>query len=66
MLDVYFLAGANDFLVHVADPEHRRAAPVRRPTTSTAIPAIAGTETNLIFEHARAAGRGATADTVSR
>jgi DNA-binding Lrp family transcriptional regulator len=56
VLDVYFVAGANDFLVHVATSstdELRRfvADHLNRD------PAIAGTETNLIFEHTRAAGR---------
>lgn len=56
VLDVYFVAGANDFLVHVATSstdELRRfvADHINRD------PAIAGTETNLIFEHTRAAGR---------
>ncbi|HET6259400.1 Lrp/AsnC family transcriptional regulator [Pseudonocardia sp.] len=56
VLDVYFVAGANDFLVHVATAstdELRRfvADHLNRD------PAIAGTETNLIFEHTRAAGR---------
>ena len=56
VLDVYFVAGANDFLVHVATSstdELRRfvADALNRD------PAIAGTETNLIFEHTRAAGR---------
>jgi DNA-binding Lrp family transcriptional regulator len=56
VLDVYFVAGANDFLVHVATAstdELRRfvADHLNRD------PSIAGTETNLIFEHTRAAGR---------
>jgi DNA-binding Lrp family transcriptional regulator len=56
VLDVYFVAGANDFLVHVATAstdELRRfvADHLNRD------PAIAGTETSLIFEHTRAAGR---------
>jgi DNA-binding Lrp family transcriptional regulator len=56
VLDVYFVAGANDFLLHVATSstdELRRlvADHLNRD------PAIAGTETALIFEHTRAAGR---------
>ena len=56
VLDVYFVAGANDFLLHVATTstdELRRlvADHLNRD------PAIAGTETALIFEHTRAAGR---------
>ena len=65
VLEVYFVAGANDFLVHVATTstdELRRFVGDHLNRD----PAIAGTETNLIFEHTRAAGRGATADTVSR
>jgi DNA-binding Lrp family transcriptional regulator len=56
VLDVYFVAGADDFLLHVATSstdELRRlvADHLNRD------PAIAGTETALIFEHTRAAGR---------
>ncbi|MGI5130166.1 Lrp/AsnC family transcriptional regulator [Pseudonocardia sp. CA-107938] len=53
VLDVYFVAGANDFLVHVATPstdELRRFV----GDVLNRDPAIAGTETNLIFEHTRA------------
>lgn len=56
VLDVYFVAGANDFLVHVATSstdELRRFVGDHLNRD----PAIAGTETNLIFEHTRAAGR---------
>ena len=62
---VYFVAGANDFLLHVATAS---TDALRRFVGDhlNRDPAIAGTETNLIFEHTRAAGRGATADTVSR
>ncbi|HEY4421451.1 MAG TPA: Lrp/AsnC family transcriptional regulator [Pseudonocardia sp.] len=61
VLDVYFVAGANDFLVHVATAstdELRRfvADHLNRD------PAVAGTETSLIFEHTRAAGRRAAPD----
>lgn len=55
VLEVYFVAGANDFLVHVAcaDTDALRdfvADYLNRD------PAIAGTETNLIFEHTRGTG----------
>jgi len=56
VLEVYFVAGANDFLVHVATSstdELRRFVGDHLNRD----PAIAGTETNLIFEHTRAAGR---------
>jgi DNA-binding Lrp family transcriptional regulator len=56
VLEVYFVAGANDFLVHVATAstdELRRFVGDHLNRD----PAIAGTETNLIFEHTRAAGR---------
>lgn len=55
VLEVYFVAGANDFLVHVAtgstDALRRFVGDVLNRN-----PAIAGTETSLIFEHTRAAG----------
>lgn len=56
VLDVYFVAGADDFLLHVATSstdELRRfvADHLNRD------PTIAGTQTSLIFEHTRAAGR---------
>lgn len=56
VLDVYFVAGANDFLVHVATAstdELRRFVGEHLNRD----PTIASTETNLIFEHTRAAGR---------
>jgi DNA-binding Lrp family transcriptional regulator len=59
VLDVYFVAGANDFLLHVATSstdELRRLVADRLNRD----PAIAGTETALIFEHTRAAGRRAS------
>jgi len=56
VLEVYFVAGANDFLVHVAtastDELRRFVGDVLNRD-----PAVAGTETNLIFEHTRARGR---------
>lgn len=55
VLEVYFVAGANDFLVHVATSstdELRRFVGEQLNRD----PAVAGTETNLIFEHTRAAG----------
>ena len=56
VLDVYFVAGANDFLLHVATPstDTLRAFVADHLNRDSA---IAGTETNLIFEHTRAAGR---------
>lgn len=52
---VYFLAGADDFLVHVAaaDPRALRTFVVDQ---LSAHPEVALTETNLIFEHLRGAG----------
>ncbi|WP_300011536.1 Lrp/AsnC family transcriptional regulator [Pseudonocardia sp.] len=53
VLEVYFVAGANDFLVHVATSstdELRRFVGEHLNRD----PAVAGTETNLIFEHTRA------------
>jgi DNA-binding Lrp family transcriptional regulator len=56
VLDVYFVAGANDFLLHVAtaSTDALRAFVADHLNRDSA---IAGTETNLIFEHTRAAGR---------
>ncbi len=56
VLAVYFVAGANDFLVHVATAS---TDDLRRFVGEqlNRDPAVAGTETNLIFEHTRAAGR---------
>lgn len=52
VLDVYFVAGANDFLVHVATPSTDE---LRRFVSEhlNRDPAIAGTETSLIFAHVR-------------
>ncbi|NRQ48399.1 Lrp/AsnC family transcriptional regulator [Aeromicrobium stalagmiti] len=52
VLNVYFLAGADDFHVHVAarDPEDLRAFVVDHLSSA---PEVALTETNLIFEHKR-------------
>lgn len=52
VLNVYFLAGADDFHVHVAarDPDDLRAFVVDQ---LSAAPEVALTETNLIFEHKR-------------
>lgn len=56
VLEVYFVAGANDFLVHVATAS---TDALRRFVGEqlNRDPAVAGTETNLIFEHTRATGR---------
>ena len=53
VLNVYFLAGSTDFLLHVvaASPDSLRRFVVDLSTR----PAIANTETSLIFEHLRAA-----------
>lgn len=55
VLDVYFVAGADDFLIHVAvrDTATLRAFVVEQ---LNARPELALTETSLIFEHLRAAG----------
>lgn len=55
VLDVYFVAGADDFLLHVAarDTETLRAFVVDQ---LSARPEVAYTETSLIFEHLRAGG----------
>ena len=52
VLNVYFLAGADDFHVHVAarDSEDLRAFVVDQ---LSAAPEVALTETNLIFQHKR-------------
>ncbi|HZA12544.1 Lrp/AsnC family transcriptional regulator [Mycobacterium sp.] len=52
VIDVYFLAGADDFLLHVAarDTEDLRSFVVEN---LNADPDVAGTQTSLIFEHLR-------------
>lgn len=52
VLNVYFLAGADDFHVHVAarDPDDLRAFVVDNLSSA---PEVARTETNLIFAHKR-------------
>src|ERR1700753_809482 len=54
VMDVYFLAGADDFLLHVAarDTEDLRSFVVE---TLNADADVAGTQTSLIFEHLRGA-----------
>ncbi|WP_104431368.1 Lrp/AsnC family transcriptional regulator [Kineococcus xinjiangensis] len=56
VLDVYFVAGANDYLVHVAvgSTEDLRVFVAQHLSRD---PDVALTETSLIFEHTRAAGR---------
>jgi DNA-binding Lrp family transcriptional regulator len=57
VLEVYFVAGANDFLVHVAcDSTDALRALVGEGLNRD--PAVAGTETNLIFEHTRGGAGG--------
>lgn len=55
VLDVYFVAGANDFLIHVAvrDTSTLRAFVVEQLNER---PELALTETSLIFEHLPAGG----------
>jgi DNA-binding Lrp family transcriptional regulator len=52
VIDVYFLAGVDDFILHVAarDTEDLRAFVVEN---LNADPDVAGTQTSLIFEHLR-------------
>src|ERR1700751_6270334 len=53
-MDVYFLAGADDFILHVAarDPEDMRSFVVENLNAGAD---VAGTQTSLIFEHLRGA-----------
>ncbi|MDT9593029.1 Lrp/AsnC family transcriptional regulator [Nocardioides zeae] len=59
VLNVFFLAGANDFLVHVAStsPEDLREFVVRNLNAARE---VASTETSLVFEHVP--GRGLQPD----
>lgn len=52
VLDVYFIAGADDYLIHVAT---RSSEALRNFVLEhlSAHPAVASTETILIFEHVR-------------
>lgn len=54
VMDVYFLAGAEDFIIHVAarDTDDLRSFVV---ANLNADPDVAGTQTSLIFEHLRGA-----------
>ena len=54
VMDVYFLAGADDFIIHVAarDTDDLRAFVVENLNADTD---VAGTQTSLIFEHLRGA-----------
>lgn len=54
VMDVYFLAGGDDFLLHVAarDTEDLRAFVVENLNADAD---VAGTQTSLIFEHLRGA-----------
>jgi len=54
VMDVYFLAGADDFLLHVAarDTDDLRAFVVENLNADVD---VAGTQTSLIFEHLRGA-----------
>ena len=53
-MDVYFLAGADDFIIHVAarDTDDLRAFVVENLNADAD---VAGTQTSLIFEHLRGA-----------
>ncbi len=57
VLDMYFLGGADDFLLHVAAAD---AGALRDFVVDqlSAYPEVALTETNLIFEHVKGAGPG--------
>ena len=57
VVDVYFLGGADDFLLHVAAAD---AGALRDFVVDqlSAYPEVALTETNLIFEHVKGAGPG--------
>lgn len=57
VLDLYFVAGADDFLIHVAtrDTDGLRTFVVDQ---LSARPEVSSTETSLIFEHLPAAGSG--------
>jgi DNA-binding Lrp family transcriptional regulator len=54
VMDVYFLAGAHDFILHVAarDTEDLRSFVVENLNADAD---VAGTQTSLIFEHLRGA-----------
>lgn len=54
VIDVYFLAGADDFIIHVAarDTEDLRSFVVDNLNADAD---VAGTQTSLIFEHLRGA-----------
>ena len=54
VMDVYFLAGADDFILHVAarDTQDLRAFVVENLNANAD---VAGTQTSLIFEHLRGA-----------
>ena len=54
VMDVYFLAGADDFIIHVAarDTDDLRAFVVENLNADSD---VAGTQTSLIFEHLRGA-----------
>ncbi|NAZ81627.1 AsnC family transcriptional regulator [Kineococcus sp. R8] len=56
VVDVYFVAGANDYLLHVAVPGTSDLRDFVAEHLSRD-PDVALTETSLIFEHTRAVGR---------
>jgi DNA-binding Lrp family transcriptional regulator len=54
VLNIYFLAGTDDFLIHVALPDTVALRDFVLDQLS-ANPEVAATQTNLIFEHSRGA-----------
>ena len=52
VLDIYFIAGANDYLLHIAVRDAHRLRDFVIEHLG-ADPEVAGTETTLIFEHLR-------------
>jgi DNA-binding Lrp family transcriptional regulator len=53
--NVFFLAGAHDFLIHVAAASTEELRNIVAVSLSGS-PEVAATETNLVFEHVRAPG----------
>ncbi len=55
VLNIYFLGGSDDFLLHVAvaDSQHIRDFILDQLSAN---PEVASTQTNMIFEHVRGAG----------
>ncbi|MEH3155823.1 MAG: Lrp/AsnC family transcriptional regulator [Gordonia paraffinivorans] len=53
IIDVFFLAGTDDYLLHVAVPDTQALREFVETLNSR--PEVAGTTTSLVFEHVRAA-----------